>query len=475
MPSPVDPPLEVQLSRQRWWLCLALSLLVLAGLRHNLIWGKDPDRPWLVPLLNGLEAACVVGFAAIGSVAWWRAWRRCREGAALPLRRLFTLSVPILVVAIAVPLFLTTDPIDYVVRGRVMTVHGGNPYHDVAVDYPDDPFLAFGDRGWKDMPLPYGPVVANLQGAIAWLAHLLPVSPRIELIVALALFKAVFAAVLLLTAVLFRSIAEALHEGSGTAAFVAVLWNPMLLDSCVANAHNDGLVLLSLAVAVRAAIASRYAIATVALTLGALSKVVPALLGPVYLVRAVRERRLASLFLGVAVSLACGGALVWQFFSEQGLGEVMERQNDLEGASLLWGVQKWTGWPRDGLLRIARVGVIAWVGWCCVRMWRRPEPRELLFASASCLFALAMFGSALFGAWYHVWWLPFGLLLGRGFLYRFAVATTVTAPLCYLAWAGLRRFDDAAQWWIAVCGVWAPLLVAGCATGMAVGRRSRAS
>lgn len=461
MSSSAESPLAEALSRARWWLCIALLCMVAGGLRHNLVWGEDPERPWLLPLLNGLEAGSVLAFAAIGGLAWWRAWQNCARGGEVSLGQLLRMTVPILLVAVAVPLFLTTDPVDYVVRGRVMAVHGGNPYHDVALDYPGDPFLEFGDRGWKDMPLPYGPVVANLQAGIAWLAHLLPVSPRVELVVALVLFKLVFAAAMLLTGALVWRIAAALRPGAEPAAFVAVTWNPLLLDCCVANAHNDVLVLACLALAIVAAIGSRYAIATVALTAGTLAKVVPALLGPVYFVRALRARRLGSLALGVAVSLVAVAAFVLQFFArEQGMGEVLARQNDLEGASLLWTVQKLTGLPRDELVRFGRLGVIAWVGWCSVRMWRRPEPRELVFATASSLFALALFGSALFGSWYHVWWLPFGLLLERGFLRRFAIAATFTAPLCYLAWAGLRRFDDLAQGWIALCGVWLPLLLA---------------
>ncbi|MFT7534946.1 MAG: hypothetical protein ACI85K_000897 [Hyphomicrobiaceae bacterium] len=81
---------------------------------------------------------------------------------------------------------------------------------------------------------------------------------------------------------------------------------------------------------------------------------------------------------------------------------------------------------------VGRALVLLWVGVCCMRLWRRPEPTELLFASASSLLMLAVFGAALFGTWYHVWWLPLGLLLGRGYLYRAAVCATVTSSLAYL-------------------------------------------
>jgi hypothetical protein len=112
------------------------------------------------------------------------------------------------------------------------------------------------------------------------------------------------------------------------------------------------------------------------------------------------------------------------------------------------------------LTTVGRALVLLWVGVCCVRLWRRPEPTELLFASASSLLMLAVFGAALFGTWYHVWWLPLGLLLGRGYLYRAAVCATVTSSLAYLIWASMRRFDGPAQVWVVAAGVVVPLLAA---------------
>tara|TARA_R110002072_G_scaffold269796_1_gene429082 strand:+ start:17734 stop:19164 length:1431 start_codon:yes stop_codon:yes gene_type:complete len=454
-----DPQAERTLRRLSWWLVAALLLLVGAGLRHHLVWGESASMPWLPTVLNLMEGACLCGFAAVSAVVWWRAMALL-DGCNVDRAKLLRLSLPILIAAILVPCFLTADPVDYVIRGRILSLHGGNPYRDVALDYPADPFVAFGDRGWKDMTLPYGPLVANLQAAIAWLANLLPVSPRIELISALVLFKLVFAAALVGCATVAARIAELVRPGSAAVAFVAVLWNPLLLNDCLANAHNDSLVLLCVLLAVLAAMATRFATMVVALCLGAMTKVVPVVLGPTLFLYGLRAGKLSRLAVGSVISAALLGAFYLQFFTEVGVGAALQRQSELKGASLWWAVHQLTDVSLATLTTVGRALVLLWVGVCCQRLWRRPEPPELLFATASSLLMLAVFGAALFGTWYHVWWLPLGLLLGRGYLYRAAVCVTVTSSFAYLMWASTRRFGDIAQWWIVTTGVLLPLLAA---------------
>lgn len=459
----LSPDLERELKRWRRWLVIALLLLCAAGLRHHLVWGGGERAPWLAQVLNAFEGLCLCAFAGLGGVAWLRAMALL-QGQDVALKRLITFSLPILVAAVLVPCFLTADPIDYVMRGRILALHDGNPYRDVAIDYPSDPFVEFGDRRWKHMPLPYGPLVANLQGVIAWLANLLPVGPRVELITALVLFKLVFAGALVACAVVAARIAAHMHAGRGAWAFVAVLWNPLLLNDCLANAHNDSLVLLCVLLAILAAMSSRFGGMVVALCLGVMTKVVPAVLGPIWLVTAWRRGKLPQVAIALLICAAIVGAFYLQFFVEVGYAATLEQQNNLEGASLWWAVHQVTGISLSTLSTIGRVAVVAWVANSCLRLWHRSNTdefsRELLFATASSLLLLAVLGAALFGTWYHVWWLPFGLLLGRGYLYRAAVCASLTSSLAYLFFASMRTFDEPAQWWTVTTGVFVPLLLA---------------
>lgn len=451
-----------------WRRCLLAAiggqlLLLAAGLRHNLVWGESARWPWLLPLLNGAQAACLAGFVALAGWAWWRAMQLAAAPAASSEehgRRLTRFACWLLLLAVLVPPFATTDPVDYVMRGRILALHGGNPYVQVATDFPGDPFVGFGDAGWKRFPLPYGPIVAWVQGGVAWLAHCLPLPPRAELVVAIGLFKLLFAMALLVTARCLQAVADFWPGRRGNVVFVAILWNPLLLFEGVANAHNEPLVAACLALAVLAWVFGQHGRATFALGVGTLVKVVPVVLAPLALVAALRQRAFGKLLAGVAATLAVAAVAWWQFFRDAGAFAVAERQGQLQGGGLYQILQQVTGVPAKTWLVPGRGLVVAWLAFATWRLWRRPNVRELLFGAASTLCVLAAFGAMLTGPWYHVWWVPLALLLGRGWLFRAACAASVLAPLAHLVWCGWRRLDEPAAW----CGVvfaWClPVLVA---------------
>lgn len=458
MPAALDSAFP-SLRRCLWLAIAAQLLLVGAGLRHHLVWGESASMPWLLPLLNTAEAGCLVLAVVAGGFAWWRAMALADDEPPT-LRRLVWLTVPLLLAAILVPPFLTADPIDYVVRGRVLAVHGGNPYVQVATDFPGDPFLAFGDRAWKGFPLPYGPVLANLQGAIAWLAHQLPLPPRGELIAALVLFKLLFAGSLLVAAWALAKRTALLGCGVAARVFVAVAWNPLLLVEGVANAHNDPLLALCIALALLAEARFRFGTAVIALGIGVLTKVAPIVLLPLVAVRAVWCGRRAAV-LGGGLGVLVLAAVFWlQFFRVDGALQVVARQGELQGASVWWAVHQLTGLGMVPLVWCGRTLVVAIVVHQAVRIWFDPIEQRVPLAAGAALAALACFGAALFGVWYHIWWVPLGLAVGRGFLYRFAVAASATSLLAYVPWTFARRLDEPAQWCNVVCALLLPALLA---------------
>ena len=460
---PIDP--ERSLVRAARHVLLAQGLLILAALRHHFVWGESARLPFsLRPLLDALEAGCVVGAAWFGAVGWWRGMAAAASGPGLP--RLLRLSWPIVLAAMLVLPFLSIDVVDYVMRGRVLALHGGNPYVQVATDYPADPFVQFGDQAWKSFPLPYGPVLANLQGAVAWLAHQVPgLSPRAELVVAVGLFKVLFAAAVLAAALVARSIAGVLQPERRDAAFVGVLWSPLVLGECLGQAHNDALLLLLVLLAVRLLVQDRLATGTLAYGGAVLAKIVPAALGPLWLVWAWRRGRLVGFAGGVVATLALAALCYVQFFRDPAALHFLERQSGVLGASPVW-LANACGLDLGVAIGLGRVAVVLAAMVATVWLWRRPTA-DVLLRSSSGVLAVAAASLGVFGPWYHLWWAPLALLAGDGFLRRFAIAATALSPLGYLVWAGLRRLDVPHQAVMLALG-----LVLPCVVAVVAGRRT---
>ncbi len=423
---------------------MALLLLVLAGLRHHLVWGRFPTftlRPWL----DALETGCLLGFAWFGTRGWLAAMAAVRERTP-GMRALVRATVPLFGLAILVPTFLSADVADYVMRGRILSLHDSNPYVHMAAEFADDPFLAFGDTSWKRFPLPYGPVVADLQGAIAWLAHQASfLAPRGQLVLAVALFKLVFAACLMASALLARSIYAQLRTGDGDVAFVSVAWCPLVLNEAVASAHNESLLLLTILMAVWAAMRHRLALCACALALGTLTKIIPLLLSPLFFVYAWRSRRLTPFLLGTAAAAAIACFYWLRFFTEPGSLDFLRRQSQVTLGSLVWAVSKLLAMDPAPFLLAGRLLVVTVILLVTVRLWRKPTPEHLVHGSAVVLATMACCGLAAFGAWYHVWWLPLALLANGPRLHRFALAAVWLAPLGYVLWTGLRTLDERHQ------------------------------
>jgi hypothetical protein len=162
---------------------------------------------------------------------YYIAYRLCRGQNALRLWLIVVAGAVIFaLVTVFVSLITSLDVYDYIARGRITGVHGGNPYVQTPAQYPGDPFMEY--ASWKDKTAAYGPVWEVLSGFISRFAgdHLWPNMVAHK---AIALVS-YFACVLAIAAILQR---VAPHQAlAGTLLFA---WNPLILLEGVANAHND--------------------------------------------------------------------------------------------------------------------------------------------------------------------------------------------------------------------------------------------
>jgi alpha-1,6-mannosyltransferase len=118
---------------------------------------------------------------------------------------------------------------DYAMQGRILGVLGGNPYVDLPLSYPADPFLP--NVGWKQFPDVYGPFWTYLGAVIARLS-----GPN--LVVAVLAFKGIAALASVACSYLAYRIARMWQPARAAAAVVLIGWNPLVIVMA-GTGHND--------------------------------------------------------------------------------------------------------------------------------------------------------------------------------------------------------------------------------------------
>jgi alpha-1,6-mannosyltransferase len=164
-----------------------------------------------------------------------------RRGRGPSTRAVVGTSILLAVVAVALPPLHSRDVYLYGMQGRVLAVHGANPYVHEPGDFADDPMLDEVSPPWHDDASYYGPAFTVVEAGVAAVAGPSPLAVRL-------LFQLLAAgAVLGALALLHRAGVEA-------GGLVLVGLNPITVVKGINEGHVDvllGLVLLAAVLAAR--------------------------------------------------------------------------------------------------------------------------------------------------------------------------------------------------------------------------------
>ena len=295
----------------------------------------------------------------------------------------------------------STDVFDYVFRGRMASQYGANPYIALPNQFTGDPLFKY--VGWPNAPSAYGPLwelmsarMAALGGLSLWRNILL------HKLLALVTF-------LLCGGVIARMTRD---RGGRQLGSVLWLWSPLALWEIVAIGHNDGLLILSMLLAIWATTHRRHHWAVVALVIGALFKFLPVILLPLVAVHGMRDRntwlaRLRFLIEIVTISIVLivlAYLPYWEGWKT--LTNIALREKFLNAAPLAlvtFTLSQW--WPVD-IVRplVSRYGSallatgILWQMW---HIWR--HGRDLRRACFGLLAWYLIAASQWFQPWYVLW------------------------------------------------------------------------
>ncbi|HEY4398233.1 MAG TPA: glycosyltransferase 87 family protein, partial [Acidimicrobiia bacterium] len=263
---------------------VSVALILVSGAATALV----VARPWSTPNRAGF---LTLGFVALGLALGVARWRR-----ALRMSTVVVLSAALLVVGISSPPRDSPDIWSYAAYGRMVSAYGASPYRHVPVEFSHDRAIRRVKPMWQNTSSVYGPLWNGVSAGVVSVTHTSSESTRMWFQALAAL--SVFLAVLLIGRRTRSPVAAAL-----------IGLNPLVIYDVVNGGHNDALVGLAILVGVLLATRERFALAALAIALGALVKLV-ALLGLVALiVWVLRKRgvRPAAIMTGVAAGVVAVG------------------------------------------------------------------------------------------------------------------------------------------------------------------------
>jgi hypothetical protein len=380
------------------------------------------------------------------------AMARCqRQATALPTAFVLGGGVLLAALACAVPPFLSNDVFDYLARGRV-AVLGGDQYVASPLSMAADPRMAawLPLTRWAQWPTPYPPLSALLQQLCAWFD-----SPWLAAYAWKLLMTVAFAVTGCVLAAASRKAGDA---RSGQRVLALWLWNPALLLELCGSGHNDAVVLLLLALMLRAAAHEAFTSAAVWFGASLLWKQGHAPIAPLLLALAAWRGQLRRCLLGAAV-VAVAAVLAWSvWLRAPGALSALFIHTGVQCNSLPWLVEQLVHGSGKAL---AVAGLLPLFAVLLIGVHRARTTAAFAHFAVATLVLFQLLVMQPFEAWYALWWLPFAALAQAPAVARVAELLGWLLPLSYLARATSQTFGIAHQIsTLLLTNVWPAVLLA---------------
>jgi hypothetical protein len=485
-----------------WIVLTALSALLYTGLaalyplvagltRPRLMWPQQADG---VPLAALVHIGIYLALTALYVIAI----KRTANPAGCHNPATFTVAGWLLFSFIALFVFPgeSADVFDYLFRGRMMTEYSLSPLAVTPFEIKDSPFHRY--VSWTQWVDAYGPLweyasagVSALVKGFATPGELLVRTNQIcDVQPAVCTLLAKYVTGYRLFAIACTGVcggliwAIARHQSSHLAplALLIWLWNPLVVISTAVGAHNDGLMLVFMLLAIWLLGRERWLLGLLALLAAAHVKITALVMLPVLCVWLWRRIGLVQAAGWTALSLAIAAPLSLALYAPLGGWATLPRNlyertllstNSLgellylalrDGADLSRRIAQQIVARAIPLLFVLAAAPLLW------RFWRKDpggleDLRGLIGASLAISLLYLLVGSFWFQPWYLMWPLALAALLPDRWRVTVSMAVLSASALCAAVLAGYLRIwvPDFPTAWISACFValtWLPALAA---------------
>ena len=340
------------------------------------------------------------------------------------LKIIIAFSVLFCVILILIPQVGSGDIYNYILRARVLTEHGENPYLTTTSTVPDDLFYIYSPKMWHEIPMQYGPVLASVSIATSWLA-------RDSFLVNQLLLKILFALIHMANIVLIVKLTRLIKPAMGNIPLFLYAWNPLVLFEVANNAHNDILMAFLILLSLYFYYSKKYVLVWPVLLLSVFTKYVTLLLFPllIYFVlkKIPREKVKTFIIKGALICLALTALLFAPFWEGFQTLKSLLMQTELYSFAnlslvpmLIFGATELFSniYPISYKMATVLVRLTAFTAFFVLYLFLlyrifKTQKKDVTFYSFLILFLYTIVGVTSLQPWYFLWVIPIAALIDR--------------------------------------------------------------
>ncbi len=314
------------------------------------------------------------------------------------------------------------DIFDYVFRGRMQALFGASPLATTPDAFQTQPFYAY--LTWNNWVDAYGPLWEYPSALVARLVSLRHAPGLADYIIG---YRVLAITLTTISAGIMSVIVARRDRRLVPAALVAWLWNPVLIIAVAVGAHNDGMMVMLLLLAVLSFQRQRFVFGLVALGMAGHVKVTILVLVPVFLLWVMRRRGAWPTLWASIRAAAIALPISWFLYRQYGGWDTLPRMvrerailtyNSI--ANIVFDQLRIRGnWDetlaRQFVIRGATLCFLVVGALLLLSFWRRSRTVSddglLWRTSISVILAYLIIGCFWFQSWYVVWILVLAALM----------------------------------------------------------------
>lgn len=369
-----------------------------------------------------------------------------RRGISLSGKKIVGISLLFAFLVLWLKPFMSEDILFYIVRGRVESIYGKNPYTVSYSQFPNDKFYNISDyESHKELTSVYGPLVGHI-------SQLLTRINKSSTDANVLIFKLFNVFLYLINAWL---IIQIISHGAGgsqpfdSKEFLFYCWHPLIILELLLNGHNDMLVVSFFLMLVVSIKKDKPNLAIIFLTLGILTKITPLILFPHYMIYSLKnhgqkKHGYPALIMALAISFGLTIIISFPYLNTltavHGFSVHSDSLNLFQ--TLIRGFLELPAFFSDALSKqaaklISYAIFLPFYSRKLFQLWRDPTERNLFRSSVYTLVLFMILVNPKYATWYLAWIIPFLIPLKDK---RFSTLFTVWSFSSLLSYAPIFVF-----------------------------------